>query len=102
MRIIKQVTVQGWRRSFPKAAAGLAHWLEVIRAARWKNFVELRKAFASADLVAVKSGRKVIVFNVCKNDFRLIAAVHFDAGKVFALRFFTHAEYDKDHWKNEL
>jgi len=32
---------------------------------------------------------------------RLIAA-HFNRQTIFTLRFMTHAEYSKDHWKNEL
>lgn len=34
--------------------------------------------------------------------FRLVTAVHFDTGKVFALRFCSHAEYDREKWKDEL
>lgn len=62
----------------------------------------MRRAFPSADLVAVRSGRKVVVFNVGGNEFRLLCVVHFNTGMVFALRFLTHAEYSKDHWKDEL
>ena len=91
-----------WGREYPKAFTALSHWLEVVQAAEWENFAELRKAFASADMVKAGSGRNVIVFNICGNDYRLIAAVHFDSGKVFALRFFTHAGYDREKWKAEL
>jgi mRNA interferase HigB len=44
----------------------------------------------------------VVVFNVGGDDFRLVCAVHFNTGMVFALRFMTHAEYSKDAWKDEL
>lgn len=69
---------------------------------RWSSFAALRRAFPSADLVTVRSGRKVVVFNIGGNDFRLLSAVHFNTGLVFALRFLTHAEYSQGHWKNEL
>jgi len=36
------------------------------------------------------------------NAFRLICALHYNTGKVFLLRFLTHAEYSKDRWKDEL
>jgi mRNA interferase HigB len=42
------------------------------------------------------------VFNICGNKYRLICAMHFNTGKVFLLRFLTHAEYDKDQWKDQL
>lgn len=53
-------------------------------------------------MVAVSSGNKVIVLNVCGNAYRMIVAVHFDKKRVFMLRFLTHADYSKDHWKSEL
>ena len=39
----------------------------------------------------------------CKgNRYRLIAAIHYQWGMVYVLRFLTHAQYDKDQWKGEL
>ena len=40
--------------------------------------------------------------DVSGNEFRLMCAVHFNTGMVFALRFLSHAEYSKNTWKNEL
>jgi mRNA interferase HigB len=41
----------------------------------------------------LKAGR--VVFNIKSNDYRLVAAVQYQAG-VLAIRFFgTHAEYDR-------
>jgi mRNA interferase HigB len=41
----------------------------------------------------LKGGR--VVFNIKGNDYRLVAAVQYQAG-VLVIRFFgTHAEYDK-------
>ena len=57
---------------------------------------------SAADQVRVASGNPVVVFNVCGNTYRLICAMHYDTGKVFLLRFLTHAEYGKDRWKTEL
>jgi len=64
--------------------------------------VDVRRTFPSTDMVKVSSGRQVIVFNVCGNEFRLIVAVHFDRQKVFILRLLSHAEYSKENWKAEL
>ena len=53
-------------------------------------------------MVRVKSGRPVVVFDIAQNRYRLIAAVHFNCGKLYALRFLTHKEYDRNTWKTEL
>lgn len=102
MRIIAEGTIREWAEEYARAASSLRQWVKVVRPIRWASFAELRQTFPSADLVTVKSGRKVVVFNIGGNDFRLICAVHFNTEMVFALRFMTHAEYSKDTWKNDL
>ncbi len=102
MKIIKPSTVQAWARTHPKAGSSLLGWLALMKAARFGDFAALRAVFASADMVRVRSGRKVIVFNIGGNNYRLIAAVHFNTQRAFALRFLTHAEYSKDKWKETL
>ncbi len=84
------------------AEGTIRQWVKVLRPVEWDSCAELGRTFPSADLVTVKSGRKVVVFNVAGNEFRLVCVVHFNTGLVFALRFLTHAEYSKDTWKNEL
>ena len=70
--------------------------------ARWRNVVELRQTYPHADLVTVKSGRKVIVLNAAGNKYRMVVAMHFNRQTVYTLRFMTHAEYSKGDWKSEL
>ena len=102
MRIIAEATIRQWARDHARATTSLCQWVRVVRAARWTSFAGVRSVFASADFVTVASGRKVVVFNLGGNEFRLICAVHFNSGLVFALRFLTHAEYSKETWKREL
>jgi mRNA interferase HigB len=102
VRIIAEGTIRQWASNHARAASSLRQWVKVVRAVRWDSFAEMRRTFPAADQVTVKSGRKVVVFNVGGNEFRLVCAVHFNTEMVFALRFMTHAEYSKDNWKNEL
>ena len=44
----------------------------------------------------------MLVFNVCGNTYRLVVAMHFNSQIACKLRFLTHAEYDRDDWKDEL
>ena len=102
MKVIKPATVRLWARKHPTAASSPAGWLALVKAAKFKDFVALRQVYRSADLVQVASGRNVIVFNISGNNYRLVAAVHFNTQRAFALRFMTHAEYSKNHWKGTL
>ena len=102
MRIIKEAMLHEAALRYPTAKTWLDAWRWGVRSARWRSFVDLKKFYSTADLVRVKSGRNVVVFNACGNSFRLIAAVHFDRGIVYTLCFLTHAEYSKNRWKLNL
>jgi mRNA interferase HigB len=102
MRVIKPKRIREYAAEFPETRAGLEHWLRNTRAGRWNHLADVRKTFPHADEVKVASGRTVVVFNVKKNDFRLITAIHYNLGKVFVLRLMTHANYDKQAWKRLL
>ena len=89
-------------RKHPPAARHLDVWRKTVKAATWHNLVEVRQSYPDTDAVKVRSGRTVLVFNIHRNDYRLIAAVHFNRQIVYTLRFMTHAEYGNDRWKAEL
>ena len=80
----------------------MEQWLVRTRAAAWASLADLRQTFPSADPVRVASGRTVVVFNIARNRYRLIVAIHYNMRKVFVLRFLPHAEYDRDTWKDAL
>jgi mRNA interferase HigB len=66
-------------------------WLNIAARARWRNPQDVKLSHPKASIL--KSG--LVVFNIEGNDYRLIAAVQYEAG-VMAIRFFgTHAEYDE-------
>jgi len=102
VRIIKPKTAEAWAQAHAPANTALRNWMAIVRAAEWKKFADLRKTLPSADQVTVAGGRTIVVFNLAGNQFRLITAVHYRTALVFALRFLTHAEYDKEKWKTEL
>ncbi len=102
MRVIKPATVREWMRKHPAARPSLEWWLDIVRGGTWRSLPDLRRTFSAADSVKVASGRQVIVFNISGNAFRLVAAVHFNTGLVYALAFMSHAEYSKDRWKTTL
>ncbi len=72
----------------------LKRWVETVEAADWKNPVDMKKTFGSADIVGDQT-----VFNVGGNKCRLIALVHYKLKRVLVQHVLTHAEYDKGDWK---
>jgi len=66
-------------------------WLAISGHAQWRNPEDIK---ASHPKVSILKGSRV-VFNIKGNDYRLVAAVQYQAG-VLVIRFFgTHAECDK-------
>ncbi|MGH7950101.1 MAG: type II toxin-antitoxin system HigB family toxin [Candidatus Binataceae bacterium] len=44
-------------------------------------------------------GRDFYVFNIGGNNYRLIAAIHFNTQRLFVHHLLTHPEYDAGRWK---
>jgi mRNA interferase HigB len=66
-------------------------WLGIVSCAQWRNPEDVKAAYPKASIL--KAGR--VVFNIKGNDYRLVAALQYQA-RVVAIRFFdTHAEYDR-------
>ncbi len=102
MRIIKPSTLVTWAKLHSVATPALLHWAEITGKAAWKSLTDVRRDFPHADMVKVESKRPVVVFNISGNKFRLIAAIHFNKGRLYLLDFLTHADYSKDTWKDSL
>lgn len=102
MRIITEKRLGELVHWYPDARAAVLSWVAVMRKGTWRNIEELRKTLPTADGVTVRSGRTATVFNIRGNNYRLITAIHYDKQRVFVMRFLTHAEYDKNAWKETL
>ena len=102
MRVIKPKTVREYAAHYPDAQDPLLLWLRAARAADWNDLLEVRKTYPHADAVRVASGNIVTVFNVRGNRYRLIVAIKYEWAMVYVLRFLTHADYNKDKWKEQL
>ena len=102
MRIIAESAIKDWAAQYPDAAAWLRNWVKFVHGAHWTSLRTVRLAYPHADGVEVDSGRIATVFNVGGNKYRLITAIHYDQGVVFAMLFLTHAEYSKNKWKENL
>ena len=89
----KSALVTFWEKH-SESEAPLQRWYTAISKSDFKTFGELRRAFPSVD----KAGN-LYVFNIGGNNYRLIAAIHFNRGKVFIRHVLTHREYDDERWK---
>jgi mRNA interferase HigB len=96
MHIITRSRLKEFWEKYPDSEPSLQAWYKRTFLADWKNFVELRKVFSSADQV-----ENFTVFNLGGNKYRLITLVDYTYQKVFIRHVLTHAEYSKEDWKND-
>lgn len=69
-------------------------WFRIAKKATWTNLADVRQTFSGADTVT-----KWTVFNIKGNQYRLIAEINYNYGRVYIRHVLTHAEYDRGGWK---
>ncbi len=74
--------------------APLDVWFRIAKRASWQSLADVRRTFASADLVD-----RWTVFNVRGNRYRLITEINYRFQRVYVRHVLTHAEYDQEGWK---
>jgi mRNA interferase HigB len=72
------------------------NWFATVSKAEWKNLEEVRRVYREAEAVG-----NFTVFNIKGNAYRLIVGIDYEDQTVYYKYFLTHAEYDKDKWKND-
>jgi mRNA interferase HigB len=102
MRIISIKTLQEFWRGHPDAQRPLRDWFGAAERAHWSNFLDVRQTFGSADTAAVCGAHTATIFYIGGNKYRLIAAIHYNTGVVYAMMVLTHNEYGRNKWKDQL
>jgi len=96
MRIISRRTLREFWEKHSTAQTGLLLWYQRVSDSVFQNFNDLRQVFPSADQVG-----NFTVFNISGNNYRLITYIDYEYQTVFIRAVLTHAEYDKENWKND-
>ncbi|MGH9453769.1 MAG: type II toxin-antitoxin system HigB family toxin [Terriglobia bacterium] len=97
MHIITEKHLNRAAEEYPDAAKEIAAWRKIVKAARWRNFVEVRQVFKDADPV-----KEYAIFDIRQNRYRLVTIIHYSRekdsrlteGHVYIGSFLTHKEYD--------
>lgn len=71
-------------------------WYRVASKAQWKNLTEVQTTYKTAEAVG-----NFTVFNIKGNRYRLIVDIIYEQQRIYIKYVLTHAEYDKNRWKND-
>jgi mRNA interferase HigB len=96
MRLFTIETLLADAAQHPDAIAPLKSWYRTVKAEQWQNLEEVRKVYRDAEAVG-----NFTVFNIKGNKYRLIVSTNYEKQRIYYKYFLTHAEYDKDRWKND-
>jgi mRNA interferase HigB len=91
MRVIALSALREFWTKHPQAETPLRVWYAEAGRAEWKSPADIKAAHRNASFLA----KNRVVFNVKGNDYRLVAAVHYNRGMMFTRFVGTHAEYDR-------
>ena len=69
--------------------------IKLLRSADWGNLIEVQEAYPQTEAVS-----NFTVFNIKGNRYRLIVSISYKKQIIYIKYILTHAEYDKDNWKN--
>lgn len=91
MRIIALGTLRDFWQKHADAEVPLRSWYAAASRADWRSPADIKAAYRNASFVA----NNRIVFNIKGNEYRLVAAVHYNRSMMFIRFIGTHRGYDK-------
>ena len=91
MRIIARSTLYAFVRRYPETKSMLDSWYAETRHENWKSPDDVRRRFPRCRII----GKDRVIFNVMRNNYRLIVKINYKAGIVFIRFIGTHKEYDR-------
>lgn len=91
MRVIAKKILRDFWQKHADSEEQLKSWYKEASKANWKNPVDIKAEYTSASIL--KSGR--VVFNICRNKYRLIVDINYVRQWIFIRFIGTHQDYDK-------
>jgi mRNA interferase HigB len=96
MRLISIGKLRADVFEYPDVSEQIERWNYTVKEAEWQNLEEVRQVYRDAEVVG-----NFTVFNIKGNTYRLIVGINYRKQIIYYKYFLTHAEYDKDKWKND-
>ena len=99
MRLIKPLTIKAYYNKHRDAEEWLKAWMVTAKAAKWKDFNDVRKTYPRTTTALADSGSVVTVFKAKGNNYRFMVAIHYNTERIYVRDFMTHEEYNSQAWK---
>ncbi|MBD2300974.1 type II toxin-antitoxin system HigB family toxin [Nostoc sp. FACHB-190] len=82
---------------YPDAEPSIQAWKKLVKVQDWNSFADV----IATSVFAPDQVKNFVIFNIGGNKYRLITCINYKTKAIYIREFLTHAEYDKDKWKND-
>ena len=96
MHVISFKILREYAENHADCEEALNNWYKIANKANWSNLVAVQQVFPKAEAVG-----NFTVFNFKGIKYRLIVSIDYEGQLIYIKYILTHAEYDKDNWKND-
>ena len=96
MHVISYRRLREYETKHSDCREALDNWYRIASKANWSNLLQVRMIFPSAEAVG-----NFTIFNIKGNNYRLIVSIDYERQLIYIKYILTHAEYDKEQWKND-
>lgn len=93
MKLLNKKPLHDFKEKHADARPRIKSWEAEVEDAQWRTPHDLKKGYPMASLVKDQQ----VVFNLCRNKYRLLVQVNYKNGIVLIKKIRTHKEYD--NWK---
>lgn len=96
MHVISRRKLREYCKEHADSYEALDDWYVTASKASWGNLTEVQAIYPKAEAVGYFT-----IFNIKGNKYRLIVSINYEKQVIYIKYILTHAEYDKDNWKND-
>jgi mRNA interferase HigB len=97
MRIITETRLKKACEKHPDAEPSIQGWKKLVKAQDWNSFTDVK----ATSVFAPDQVKNFVIFDIGGNKYRLITCINYKTKVIYIREFLTHAEYDRDKWKND-
>lgn len=96
MHLISARKIKEASALYPDVEDVIKNFCKKVEKSMWQNLIEVQQDYRDAEAVG-----EFTVFNIKGNKYRLILDINYTDQLAYFKYFLTHAEYDKEQWKND-
>jgi mRNA interferase HigB len=96
MHVISRRKLRHYCKEHADCCDALDDWYVTASKSEWTNLLAVQTVYPKAESVS-----NFTIFNIKGNKYRLVVSINYERQVIYVKYVLTHAEYDKDYWKND-